>query len=464
MGTVVAEVFEEDAIPQTEEIEESEVEEDAPSEPLPTIDPASVVQKGDSFLSSYLETSMKHPTPKEYHLFLGLQALGLAVSNRVQLGDHDNVKGILPLILLGDTTAGKSRSLKPIQNEIILHPEGKLNRKWNPDGITVIRGAGSGEYLIEKFDDSDQYDKPFPVTGLIYFNELSLLSAKSSGASSAFKPIIMAFLDGDPYIDNGTRGNGEVSAYMPFGPMLTTTQPRDLKNTLTKSDMARGLVNRFLFICGTPKPAPAISRTLIDWTTPRTKLEAVHDWSLTEAMKTGGYVIIEKWEKEAEDRFQDFFDTKVIPLKLEDEKNGGGALGRLDLHMKRLVLLFAVNDMSTVIRLGHVESAISLFQYLVDCFAVAAGQVVTSHLSGHMATIVKKIEEFEAAKRDEETTKRNLYDRSNTRKAMNLEEWQAAIKALTAPGGGLYRNTTSGRKDGKGGRRTETFNTYKKGV
>lgn len=472
MGTVVAEVFDEDAIPQ-EAVIESEVEDDEEHLPLPTLDPRTVIPKGDSFLNSYMDVAMKHPTPPEFHLFLGLQALGLTAGNRVQLADDDNVKGNLPLIFLGDTTAGKSRATRPMINNILTHSESVLrHHRNNLDGVKIISGAGSGEYLIEEFEArepdielrdnagnviSTEIGQPRPISGMVFFNELSLLSAKSSGPASAFKPIMMSFLDGDTYVENGTRGKGKVSAYMPFGSLLTTTQPKDLKNTLSRSDMAKGLVNRFLFVCGTGRPAPAIGKTILDWSEPRKKLEEIHNWS----HQVGTYnncLAIDQWETGALERFEDFYEKRILPTKILDSKSGSGVLGRIDLHMKRLVLLFAINDMSTIIRMAHVEATEKLFDYLLDCFAVVSGRVVSSEVSEALDKIIEVINKLEA--QDIACSKRELYDRRLKRYGMTSDVWANAMRTLLSPGGGLYRNT-SARKDGRGGRKTETFNTYK---
>lgn len=439
---------------------------------LPTIDPDTIIPQGNNFLRVYYEEAKKHPTPKEFHLLLGLQALGLVVSRRVVLADDDDVLANLPLILLGDSTAGKSRAARPIIQSIFHHDSSELTWRINdynePQGVKYISGAGSGEYLIEAFDYKTPVTevkdpkgnvidktpgKPCPVTGLVFFNELSVLSAKSNGPNSAFKGILMAFIDGDNQIDNGTRGRGEISAYKPFASFLTTTQPKDLKNTLTKSDLARGLVNRFLFICGTSKTQSSLGKIKLDWEESRQLLEQVHTWSINLSVDSGGGVFaIEEWDQDAFEIYDKFFHKTVVPTKKGDES---GTLGRIDLHVKRLILLFAINDKSRTIKLSHVESTIALFDYLVDCYSVVAGNVVTSDLSDAMDKIMRRIEKLESA--DKPCTEREI----NTRGCkLPSDVWADAVGRLLRVSM-IYRNTTVGRKDGRGGRTTETFNTYK---
>ena len=58
-------------------------------------------------------------------------------------------------------------------------------------------------------------------------------------------------------------------------------------------------------------------------------------------------------------------------------------------------------------------------------------------------------------------TKREVYTR-RLKRNMTLDVWKESIEKLLSPGGGLYKNISIGRLDGRGGRTTETFNTYKK--
>lgn len=464
---LVADIIEEEEIlPDVE----SEVEEDDNQAPLPSLDPFSVIPEGDSFLNCYLTTAQRHPTPIEFHLFLGLQALGLAVGRRVQLFDDDNVLGNLPLILLGDTTAGKSRSLRPLTQQVYNADQSVLN--WSADdagGIRIINGAGSGEFLISKFDvtepgtiiknakgkDVTIPGEPLAVSGLVVFNELSVLSAKSSGSASAFKPIMMAFIDGDKRVENGSVTRGEYSAYKPYASMLTTTQPKDLKNTLTKSDMARGLVNRFLFVCGKGKPAPAIGKTTLNWTDAQKKLEEVYTWSHNLNMDAADGFAIEQWEPSAMDAFEAFYQNYIVPTKKRD---GVGVLGRLDLHMKRLILLMAINEMSTTIKLEHVESVMKMFSYLIECYSMVSGRVAVNEASESMDLILETVKTLEEKRIT--CSKREIYDRRLKKRGMPQDVWNEAIRRLLAPGGGLHRNKSS-RSDGMGGRSTDAFNTFK---
>ena len=474
----------------TIEQDQEEIEDDEVSV-LPTINPLEILGQGNTFLHKYLEVAKGHPTPIEYHLFLGLQALGLAVGNRVQLFDDDNVKANLAVILLGDTTAGKSRAARPVIQEFLQHDTSSLKFTYKDindnivgTGVKYVNGAGSGEAVIEQFDLAEKETKvndpndttgnteikirgrPIPVSGLVYFNELSYLSAKSNSSNSAFKPIMMAFIDGESRVGNITRTHGELTAYKPFASFLSTTQPKDLRNTLTKSDIAKGMVNRFLFICGAETESRPIGRTLLDWQTPRKALEEVYDWSYTLDPTGREPFLIESFEAKAYEKFEKFYLEKIRPAKVQDSKHGTGVLGRIDLHFKRLILLAAINDMSPRIAESHVDFAILLFDFLVDCYAVVGGGVVTSEITDAMEKILAVITKLES-KKDEngepttQCTYSQVYTRRLKRYGMTVDVWTESIGKLLRPGGGLYRNK-SGRKDGRGGRTSETFNTYKK--
>lgn len=441
--------------------------------PLPSFDPNIVIPQGNNFLRVYYEEAEKHPTPNEFHLFLGLQALGLVVSRRVKLSDFDDVLGNMALVLLGSSTAGKSRALKPISQDILQHDDSKLawgvNEYDEPQGVKYISSPGSGEYLIEVFDyktpDTELTDskgkviattpgRPCAVTGLVYYNELSVLSAKSNGPNSAYKGILMDFIDGANRIEAGTRTRGELCAHKPFASFLTTTQPKDLKNTLTKSDIARGLVNRFLFIGGTSKKQKSIGKYKLDWEPSRRLLEDVHEWSKQISLDApNGVFAIDDWDQDALDLYDKFYHKTIEPTKEHDDS---GVLGRIDLHVKRLILLFAINEKSTTIKLNHVESTLGLFDYLLECYGVVAGKVVSSDLSDAMDKIMTRIKKLEALNKP--CTEREINTRSCK---LPSDVWADAIGRMLRIGM-VYRNVAvGGRKDGRGGRTTETYNTYK---
>src|SRR5207302_11352520 len=63
------------------------------------------------------------------------------------------------------------------------------------------------------------------------------------------------------------------------------------------------------------------------------------------------------------------------------QRDGGSLLGRLDLMLKRLMLLFAVNDKSDEIQDTHVAQAMALADYIRDCFEVLAKKMSASRSS-----------------------------------------------------------------------------------
>ncbi len=66
----------------------------------------------DTFLRRWMETVTVDELPEEYHLWLGLQMVGLAAGDSAVLMERNPIKGNLFLCLFGSTGVGKSKAVR----------------------------------------------------------------------------------------------------------------------------------------------------------------------------------------------------------------------------------------------------------------------------------------------------------------------------------------------------------------
>lgn len=336
---------------------------------FPTLDWRSITTP-DTFLDIYMNACSRDDVPEEYHFWNGLIALGLAVGRDVTLHDFVPVHGNLFVCLLGNTGDGKSRSYSHLKKLLT----GALPHKWddpNSKGVVHIGSAASAEVLIHSFskpipDPANPKATAYyaPVRGLIEFNELSALIGRTQRMGNTLKPALMEFYDAYDEITTVSMTGGKKLASGPFGSAFTTTQPRALKELIGKTDADSGFLNRWIFASGQPKQRIAIGGADVDIRSAVKPLQDIHAWA--------GFGKRIGWSEEAAARFTEIFHTVLQPAKQQDD---GGFLTRIDLLMKKLILLLAVNEKLEVVPERIVDMAYKMYPYLVSAYAIPAAQM-----------------------------------------------------------------------------------------
>lgn len=358
----------------------------------------------NTFLREWMEQTTLDNCPEEFHLWTGLMSLGFAVGRKKLLFDFQPVVGNLFVCLVGPSGSGKSRAsghLDTILRRALPWDSGTFS------GVKKISQPGSAEYLVSVFDGTEE-DPTNPgatiqhsIKGLIEFGELSTLMGIGGRSGSILKPQLMDIYDAKLEISGGSLSNGYRSAREPFGQCFSTTQNGSLNKLMDRSDDTSGFMNRWVFAQGPIKPPISLGGTAVNLDKPVELLGYIHTWSYT------GVEMIQ-WSPEAAQTWDEFFHQTLYPTKTQAEVNGSSILNRIDLLMKKLILLFTVNLMKHVVPKEAVEQAIKLYPYLLKTFGVVSSQLAVTEDSDLRDKVLGAIEKLTAAN-GQGPTKRDIY-------------------------------------------------------
>ncbi len=348
---------------------EDEDYEDTPFVPLKWRE---IVPK-DTYLDAYMRATCIDDVPEEFHFWNGLLGLGFALGREVTLQDFVPVYGNLFVCTIGRSGSGKSRARAHLERLL----DHAMPHDWsNPlsKGVRKVSSPGSAEVLIHNFqkpveDPSNPKKIAYyaPVRGLVDFNELSGLVGRATRQGNVTIPTLMQFYDMENVIATSSMTHGSKEAHQPFASALTTTQPRALRNLITKADDASGFLNRWIFAPGTEKKRFAIGGVTVDMKPVTPYLERILGWAASFA--TGEQVT---WDEDAAARFTEFFHQRI---ELDKKRAQSDLIIRIDLVMKKLILLFAANRLERSASLQTVEDAIACYDYLISAFGIPEAQI-----------------------------------------------------------------------------------------
>lgn len=340
---------------------------DLPQFDAPSLDWRAVVPK-NTFLDAYMNACRIDDVAEEYHFWNGLIAVGFAAGRMARLYDLQPVFGNLFVCTLGMSGSGKSKAERHLNTLI----KEALPHDWTDPssrGVKRVNTPGSAEVLISNFmkpiaDPSSPKTIMYyaPVTGLISFNELSALVGRANRMGNVLKPTLMEFYDMQDMVSTSSLTSGSKEAHEPFASALTTTQPAALRTLLGRADDDSGFLNRWVFVAGPEKKKVAIGGARVDITPAIAPLQSILAWS-----GTFGDDDFVEWGPEAAEKFTKFFDERMYPDKLRAQS---ALITRIDLLMKKIVLLLSANKREKIVSGKTVEEAISMYQYLLDCYAM----------------------------------------------------------------------------------------------
>jgi hypothetical protein len=386
----------------------------------PSLDWRSVAPSG-TFLDVYMNQTMIDDVTEEYHFWNALIAIGMALGRKARLHDQIPVHGNLFVCTLGRSGAGKSKA----------NPTSR--------GVRKINAPGSAEFLVSSFqkpvvDPANPKRVLYyaPVTGLIDFNELSALMGRANRHGSVMGPTLMQFYDMDPLIETGSLSSGVKEAHLPFASALTTSQPASLKNLVTKQDDASGFLNRWVFVGGPEKQRVAIGGAVVNMSPAVLPLQRILAWS----GMFGDDDFVE-WSKAAFDKFTEFFHDRIHPDQRRELNSF--MLTRLDLLMKKVILLLAANKHERVVSGDTVDDAIKMYQYIVDCYLIPSAELKKTP-TGEVEDAILRFAEKKGS-----VTLRDL-DRSLKRRDYTRDMIVKALDVLVKMGRlDVEKPTTSGR-------------------
>lgn len=365
----------------------------------PSLDWHEVVKPG-TFLDEYMQAVTIDSSPEEYHLFNGLLALGAATARNAYLIDQKLVYPNLFVCLIGETGNLKSTATDPFFS---------LLRKALPyveeddriAGVKLPPTSGSGESLIQSFS-KPVYDpnailprgvkpKPIlylPVTAVLEFPEMATLAKVANRIGSTMGERLIDLYDNRPEVSHTSQSGGLLKAIDPFCSVLTTTQPRALKNIMSSADAESGFINRWIFISGNKKPRKIINISRPDISNCVTYLLDVHAWAHMQQRQI-------RFEDDALELFQTFHEEKVVPIL---ETDYSGFMKRLELLNKKLLLLLAINEKTTLVTVEMVKKLHILFDYLIKSYELpklSLGNSETNELIDRILEIIKRLTKAE---------------------------------------------------------------------
>jgi hypothetical protein len=346
----------------------------------------------NTFLRAYMEATAPDDIPEEYNFWNGLLAIGFAIGRDVRLMDRVPVFGNLFVCTLGRSGSGKSRAESHFEN--LMFKALPYTDDDNSKGMKTISTAASGEALVRGFMKA-QYDPMnpkkilgyLPVRGLIEYNELSALVSRTQRIGNSAIPTLQSLYDMKPQISTDAITSGAKVAQEPFASALTTTQPKALKGLLTGANQDSGFINRWVFAPGVEKKRVAIGGAMIDITPAVKPLQEIHGWSAsfkpTDMMG---------WSAEAADRFTNFYHDTIAPDQKSDDND---MLTRVDLLLKKLILLFTANRLKKEVPIESVEEAIACYPYIVQSYGITSSQVGLSEAADIANVIIEFVRRHE---------------------------------------------------------------------
>lgn len=376
--------------PGAEVISLHEEEDDEPLE-MPSLDWRPVCPP-QTFLHEYMKATVIDDSPEEYHFFHALIALGFALGRDVTLFDSVPVYSNLFICTLGRSGTGKSKARRHLDN--LLFAALPYDRKSVPSkGVLKVNAPGSAESMINQFmapvEDPSNPKKIIyyaPVRGLIDFNELSSLTARTNRQGSAMKPTLMQFYDMEDVIQTVSMTSGSKEAHQPFASALTTSQPRALRDLITASDDNSGFLNRWLFIPGKEKQRFSVGGVKVDMTPCVKPLQTVQGWASTFRSEQV------EWSEEAFVVWDKFFHDTLEPIR-KNARND--LLVRIDLTLKKLMLLFAANRGEKVLSEQSVLDALHCFPYFKAAYGIPEAQIGNTINNEISEVIMKQVEKYE---------------------------------------------------------------------
>jgi len=376
-------------------ISELAIPDEADNIGYPVLDWRNIIPE-DTFLHDYLIATSHDDSPEEYHFWHGLLALGHAVGRNVFLNDTRPVYGNLLVCLLGGTGYGKSRS-RAWLDEVIEEALPFRDNGLDTSGCKLVPVPASGENLINQFqhiasDPSLAAVKGMgvrtSVNGIVDYDEFAALLARASRPGSTLKQIIMAFSDSRPRISTSSNTGGTYEAYQPFCSITASTQPKAVRPLLSRTDTSSGFLNRWIFVGGPRKKREVMGGS-------HTSIRVDLSTSVERLKNIRGWAGIERDIRFTEDgllEYDKFVRRAVFPIQEHDESD---LLTRLDLTMKRLVLLLCANERKTEADKSIVERCEPILNYLIKCYAILNAEIGITQISEISSEILRHVARIE---------------------------------------------------------------------
>lgn len=325
-----------------------------------------------TFLRNWMEANAMSDSPDEFIIWEGLLAVGLAIGRDCHLRDYPAIFANLYVCHYGPSGMGKSRAMFPLMEVLRLalpydHTD-PLSK-----GTMMIPLPGSPEALVDSFS-APLHDDPIDlakitgygsIRGLLMVDEFASLLARGD-RTIGLKGMMTTMYDSAKAAIR-SRGHGTSVAEGIFCSVLSSTQPTAIMSILGNVDIMSGFVNRFTFVAARPKKLKAIHSATFNPT------KAVDDLIQLRAWASFGREV--DFDGDGRAVFEDFFETTLLPLKMMAD---APLFARIDLTIKKIILILCANEHTTTATADIVNRAIMFFDYLRYCYETIGGQITTS--------------------------------------------------------------------------------------
>lgn len=339
----------------------------------------------NTFIRAYMEAVTTDTCPEEYHFWLGLLGLGMAVGRNVTLAERSPVKPNLYVCLTGPSGTGKSRAksnlMKLMRDNIPYKKDDYI-----ATGARILADASSGEIVVRmlQHDVLDVNGKSTgqyaPVRLLMETEELADIIAKSGRQGNTLKGVMSRLYDCHETIESNSMANA-LTAIMPFGSAVTTTQNKSIRDLLSAKDDNSGFLNRWVFATGVYKKPLHIDRTTLDLTRAGGLIRLIHSDA------ENAYSIT--WDNNADLMWKDAFEKEVVPRKNNSDSS---VLERIDLLMKKIFLLLTINKRIKTVTPETVKEGMLIFPYLLESYGIVEQQIAATSIGDDQEYVLRAIE------------------------------------------------------------------------
>jgi hypothetical protein len=339
--------------------------------------------------------------PREFFLFAGLQAIGLAMGHHVTSETGARLSGSLMCLFIGPSGAGKSTAVSELRAMFGRIPITKFNPSLG-SGVKIIPSPGSAEALVKSIR-TEVEDPTAEVPGTkmevgatawMHEDEFATLISKSKRNGSTFKTRIIGlydFVKKDPsrpevVFEEYSLSGGHRVLHDSYFSATFTTQTDAIRSLMEHNDLVSGFLNRIVPVMGRRRARRRISSMLVPPTVPDHDDHYERLWRWCRA----DYRTI-PFTNEA----KEVFDDHPFIHHVEGLANTDSLYSRVSHMTLRLAFLLAVNNHSREVTPEYVEAACTIgSQYLLDCFQGLHQSVIASEIDDGAKRIESYVSKF----------------------------------------------------------------------
>ncbi|MBA7704010.1 hypothetical protein ES703_112808 [subsurface metagenome] len=289
--------------------------------------------------------------PDNYHYVCFAVALGATLGRRVHVYHARRLFPNYYACLIGRTAITRKDTARYRTQRLL----DDLHSEENPENpqFQIIPGIGSAEGLLDALGGERK------VVILSEGEFLSLLAKARQEALSNLIPKLTSLFDCPDKETLKTRQRSVV-CQEPFLSIISGTTNAWLQKALTERDIYGGFANRFMFVCGDPKP-PLPFPPKIDpekYEALLTNINAMRLWAMDFWQRSGGELDVPNNTKAI---FADYYAE--YHKRCASETLPASLIPRVQTFIWKFALLYAAMDNSQQILPGHLEPAILAGNY-----------------------------------------------------------------------------------------------------